>query len=67
MSSLYFCLYDNPFKLVNAGDLKGALLIWEEYQINGAYAGELKKEIRDSITYYKREIKENSTDDGGID
>ena len=60
-------LKNRSYKLENAGNLKSALRVWEEYQINGSYAEELKKEINDAIAYHKRKMEENATDDGGID
>ena len=60
-------LKSRAYELENSGDLKGALRVWEEYQTNGSYANELKTEIRDAITYHKRKVVENSTDNGRID
>lgn len=55
------------YKLEQRKEFKEALQIWEDYKVKGAYADDLKQEIREAIIYYKNKIDEHSAEDGGID
>lgn len=60
-------LKTKAYDLENKGDFSGALRLWEDYAIKGAFRKELKNEIKIAIGILQDKIAENSTEDGGID
>ena len=60
-------LKSRSYRLESLEKYHEAAAVWKEYQRSGAFADILNDEIRKAILYLENKIRENTSEDGGID